>query len=268
MRQFPGRASYLIGYALACVHLNVAEETMASADPLARMNLPASESLKQKVRQQLDHMEDFCNSIELNLAADQVAQFAKKLQNEKLITPSQIGSETKHLYSLISNQMKGKLFLYVPDEYSKFVTGPHPFGEEVAKEFPSASFDIAEASICLVMERSTACVFHLMRTLEVGLSALGKVFGVSLAHTNWGPAIEQIGSRIKNMAQDPKWKAQPDWKDKQQFYSQVVSFLSVAKDAWRNYTAHGHSRYTPSEATLMYMNVKAFMEKAAQQLHE
>jgi hypothetical protein len=107
-----------------------------------------------------------------------------------------------------------------------------------------------------------------MRVLEVGLAALGKVFNASLAHTNWAPAIDQIESTIRGMGSDPTWRALQDWKDQQQFYAQAASFLAVVKDAWRNYTAHGHSRYTRDQAELMFMNVKAFMEKAAQRLQE
>jgi hypothetical protein len=42
-----------------------------------------------------------------------------------------------------------------------------PFGNEVAVAFPSATYDIREASNCFALERWPACVFHLMRTLEI-----------------------------------------------------------------------------------------------------
>jgi hypothetical protein len=158
--------------------------------------------------------------------------------------------------------------VYLPEGQAKFFELQEPFGAEVAKKFPSATLDIGEAASCYATTRSTACVFHLMRVLEVGLAALGKVYNISLAQTNWAPAIDQIESKIRGVGSDPAWRVQPDWKDQQQFYAQVASFLAVVKDAWRNYTAHGHSMYTQDQAELMFMNVKAFMEKAAQRLQE
>ena len=51
-----------------------------------------------------------------------------------------------------------------------------------------------------------------MRALEIGLTVLGAKFGVSLAHTNWAPAIEEIESKIRDMHRDPAWKNLSDCK--------------------------------------------------------
>ncbi len=211
-------------------------------------------------------MDEICDSIGLKYASQQVSRLAQSLEAAST-TPFQIANAARHLHDLILDQMKEKIFLFVPDEQAAFLK-QHAFGKDITDAFPSSTFDFSEARACYASARWTACVFHLMRSLEVGLAALGKVFGVSLAHTNWGPAIDQIESKIGKMGQDPTWKAQQDWKDQQQFYSQVISFLAVAKDAWRNYTAHGHSQYMKDQAALMYLNVKAFMDKAAERLHE
>ncbi len=83
-----------------------------------------------------------------------------------------------------------------------------------------------------------------MRVLGIGLGPLGKIFNVSLAHTNWAPAIEEIESKIRDMYKDPVWKALPDCKEQQEFYAQAASHFGVLKDAWRNYTAHARGKYT------------------------
>ena len=107
-----------------------------------------------------------------------------------------------------------------------------------------------------------------MRVLEVALVALGKVFGFSFSHTNWGPAIDQLESKIRGMGSDPAWKSMPDWKDQQEFYSQAVSFQGVTKDAWRNYTAHARGTFDPKNAKVMLVNVKLFMERISQRVSE
>lgn len=105
-----------------------------------------------------------------------------------------------------------------------------------------------------------------MRILELGLTALGKVFAVSLAHTNWHPAIIDIEKAVRNMGAAPN--KSPNWKDEQEFYSQAASSLMLLKDAWRNYTAHARGKYTEEEASQIMDNVKTFMQKLAARLTE
>ena len=145
---------------------------------------------------------------------------------------------------------------------------PNVFGDEVASKFPSTTFDVGNSAVCLATMMHTAAVFHLMRVLEIGLAALGKVFGVSLAHTNWAPAIEQIESKIRDMPKDPVWKALPDCKEQQEFYAQAASHFGILKDAWRNHTMHVRGKYTEDEAERIFENVKAFMQKLAERIQE
>jgi hypothetical protein len=139
----------------------------------------------------------------------------------------------------------------------------------IFNSFGSTKYDALEAFRCYALGRNTACVFHLMRVLELGLAALGNVFNVSLAHTNWAPAIDQIESRIGDMQKDPVWKMLPDCKVQQEFYSQAASYFGILKDAWRNYTAHARGKYDENEAGDILMSVRAFMQKlTAKGLHE
>jgi hypothetical protein len=130
--------------------------------------------------------------------------------------------------------------------------------------FPHTKYDATEAFKSYAMGRHTACVFHLMRVVEHGLTSLGSVFGVSLSHTNWAVAIERVESKIREMHKDSTWKLRADCKDLQQFYSQCVSHVGIIKDAWRNYTAHAHGKYDEQEALDIMTGVRAFMQKLAE----
>lgn len=152
-----------------------------------------------------------------------------------------------------------EFFIKTPEEF---------FSADVVKKFPSTAEEIAEACRCFAFGRNTACIFHLMRVLELGLTPLGAIFGVSLAHTNWAPALDQIESSIRKMSNDPSWTAQVDWRDQQEFYSQAASYFRVLKDAWRNHTAHARGRYDQSEAMDILVAVRGFMQKLATRLHE
>jgi hypothetical protein len=169
---------------------------------------------------------------------------------------------------LIHHDLEGFVFEAIPIHRVEFYEQQSLFGAEVHASFPSASFDIREAGNCYALGRWTASVFHLMRALEPGLTTLGALFGVTLSHTTWGPFIEQIESKIREMPKDPIWKAAPDWKEQQEFYAQAASHLGIVKDAWRNCTAHARGKYDEKEASDVMTGVRAFMEKLATRLHE
>jgi hypothetical protein len=159
-----------------------------------------------------------------------------------------------------------RLIRLLPERVGYYEQTEPIFGPSVADAFPSASFDIAESGKCFALNRNTACVFHLMRVLEIGLSILAAKFGVPSGHTNWHNIIEGIEKAVRNMGADPNRPT--DWKDQQEFFAQAASGFMFIKDAWRNYTAHARGKYTEDEAETMLINVRAFMQKLATRLHE
>lgn len=212
-------------------------------------------------------IEAACQHLEMKSSARHAARLLNGdlfAGRDGLSVLEKIGELRQH----ILEDMETKQFLYVEGSFSDYYNREELFGPEVADKFPSAAFDIREAGNCLALGRSTACVFHLMRVLEIGLTAVGKIFNVSLAHTNWEPAIKEIEAKIRGMRQDPNWKSVSDYKEQQEFYAQAISYLGVAKDAWRNYTAHVRGKFTEEEAALMVKNIKAFMQKISVRLSE
>jgi hypothetical protein len=182
------------------------------------------------------------SAIGLRITAETTVELAAKIEAEKPRRNFQwLMDQIENIQDLSKKEIDGKAFFYVPPERIKFfpkMKDPHIFGSAVGNAFPSAMYDIAEAGACLALDRASACVFHLMRALEVGLTVLGAKFGVSLAHTNWGPAIEQIERKISDLHTDASWKALPDYKEQQEFYAQAASHFRILKIAWRNYTMH------------------------------
>jgi hypothetical protein len=197
------------------------------------------------------------------------------------ITAAAIGE----VYRCFLAELKSQAFFFIPKHRARFYSdlvvewsdpvaqGPEIrvspfFHATIATAFPSAIYDMREAGNCYAVSRNTACVFHLMRVLEIALGALGSVFGVSLAHTNWAPAIDEIEKKIREMHKDPIWRALPDCKEQQEFYAQAASHFAVLKDAWRNYTAHVRGRYDEDEAESILRNIRDLMQKLATRLHE
>jgi hypothetical protein len=198
---------------------------------------------------------------------------------------SDYGVMLDNLHQRILDELQSRVFYGVPEEMvSKFFYFPNAnipasnrrlqqrppqsvFGEQVmAAFFRNDDHDPTEAINCLIQGRATACVFHLMRMLETGLTPLCSMFAVSLAHTNLGPALEELESRIKAMHKDPTWKALPEVKDRQEKYGQAASHFDTLRLAWRNYTAHGRGKYTEGEAARIFDNVSGFLQKTAAML--
>ena len=166
-----------------------------------------------------------------------------------------------------------KYFEVTSDKASYFEDSRHPFDDEgdptkpaVSVQFPSTVFDAAEASRCYALGRNTACVFHLMRVLEVGLGVLARRFNEPYDHTNWGDIINRLERDIRDIEKAPG--RPPDWKDEREFYSQCTSYFRVTNDAWRKYTAHARGKYDEQEALDLFGNVRGFMRKMAMKLSE
>jgi hypothetical protein len=163
----------------------------------------------------------------------------------------------------------GTCFRRVRDEGLTQFTVQAPrqfFGDPVLDSFPSTGADIEAVRDCLFSDHATACVYHLMRVLEIGLRSLADRFGVPSDHANWNTMIEKVEKAIRDMASDPNRAS--DWRDQQQFFSQAATHFMFLKDAWRNYTAHAHGQYTDEQADLILVNVRPFMQKLATRLHE
>jgi hypothetical protein len=236
--------------------------------PVAILHAPIKQETRDKAVEWLAHVREECEKIGLTISAETVTELVDGLDVHDW---QWLDHQLRGLQKMIRKEMKAKVFFYITPEKMRFwptQRAPYAFTEAVALAFPATTLDANEAGVCLATARATACVFHLMRVLEIALAALGKLFNVSLAHTNWAPAIEEIESKIRNMHKDPVWKAMSDCKEQQEFYSQAASHFGILKDAWRNYTAHARSVYTEESAALIFDNTKAFMQKLATRLHE
>jgi hypothetical protein len=89
---------------------------------------------------------------------------------------------------------------------------------------------------------------------------------VPFDHRSWNEVIEPIEKeirQIKNQRQKPE-----DWKADEQFYSEAAAQFMHFKNAWRNYTAHGHFNYTEDEAEAIFRHVRDFMVHISKRLKE
>ncbi len=262
------------------------EEWMNGPALLAAPQQLVDDNNYAKFKQDLQSIQSHCDFLNLEVTQCLLKDvFGFVEADYRKPTRQAIALKMGELHRALTAELNSRLFFFVPPHRARFVrlgyapgTGlqepPFFHGAEqkrlepVIAAFPSGAYDVRESGNCFMAGRNTACVFHLMRVLEIGLGVLGKEFGLSFSHTNWAPAIEEVERHIRDMHKDPKWKALPDYKEKQEFYAQAASYLGIVKDAWRNYTAHARGRYEEDEAESIYRNVGSFMLKLSTRLRE
>lgn len=234
---------------------------------------------RTRLREILELIDRSCQQIGLRNSAGATREFIEELTDEKTqISPSDVSKRVEEIDRAIRREMNLHLFMYIPIDRAEYCRSWGEsrraerkeeiplFGNIVKEKFPSTDYEITEAGNCFSVGRYTACVFHLMRVLEIGLILLAKKFNIPSDHTNWNPMIEGVEKAIRNMANDPNKLS--NWKEEREFYAQVVNLLALVKDGWRNYTAHARGKYDDEEAEVIMINVRAFMQKLATKLSE
>lgn len=155
-----------------------------------------------------------------------------------------------------------KLLRIFPDN-EQYYEQPRDKWGKVPDQFRSAIADLEEAGKCLALERSTACVFHLMRVMECGLKAVARELGIPYA-PSWESYLDQIDRQLRL-----KWvNKDPDWKKVEPFFRDVAANLYTIKVAWRNPTMHIVRNYTHEEAIDVHSSVRAFMRHLSEHVAE
>ena len=140
---------------------------------------------------------------------------------------------------------------------------------DVSTKYPEAIYEIDEAAKCLAVGRSTAAVFHLMRTMEIGIRAAARCLEIpdpiSPQDRSWG----KIQEKIKKNGIEVKW---PTVSSRHAgdgaFFEAIYASLDAVKNPWRNATMHVEKKYTEEEAEEIFNAVKAFMKKLASRCDE
>lgn len=87
--------------------------------------------------------------------------------------PNSTGAQAEQAFDDLNYRFQDEIyqirFFYVKPEKMDYFGLSAAFGADVAKNFPSAEYDIQEAANCYALGRYTATVMHSMRALEAGL---------------------------------------------------------------------------------------------------
>jgi hypothetical protein len=130
-----------------------------------------------------------------------------------------------------------------------------PFGDAVANKFKRAIDEIENAGNCLALRQPTACVFHLMRAMEIAVRQLGRRLNINITpQTTWRLMTDQMNAKIKTMpaAADAQKRKKNNWEAASMNLHHIGSVL-------RNNTMHPAASYTQAEARDVFNATRVFM---------
>ncbi len=229
------------------------------ADHCAVLGLVFSASYATEIIQTIKNKPAMMEALNLKLD--------RKSEIESL-APADIVKEVSILKKRIDDELQNRKFLAVSPAKSAFYHSQYLFGEQVFENFPAARFDVEEAGTCYACSRSTASVFHLMRTMEVGLRTLGASLNNPDLDPRRNPSWERILKPCDEELRKPIAQRSTEWRQDELFFSNATANLRAVKDAWRNPTLHVEINYDEERALEILNAVKSFMRHLAEKLHE
>ncbi len=174
----------------------------------------------------------------------------------------------RELERVVEDEVSLKTYFELAPDQALMFAATSPFGDEVRTAFPSAIFDIEEASKCLALDRATASVFHLMRVVEVGLRCLGRTLNDEKLDPRRNPSWDAILNKCDRQLSLPIVDRCSEWRKDNTFFSDATANIRAIKNAWRNPTLHVEQSYDPERGIEVYNAVKGFMRHLARKLNE
>jgi hypothetical protein len=239
---------------------SVSDPRSASAVPY---DAAANEEAILGVTDLVKECEDCC----LPSAADQFKRIYEKVSAGGL-TPSELNLLLPEAMNRIQDECKRHCVMLIEPDYVRYFSDPQFFDSKdpavnrVSGQFPSAGEDVAESGKCLACGRSTACVMHLNRVMEVGLRALAAALGIG-QQNDWGKYLEGIDKELQT-----RMKASGARTPDEQFYAEAHAMFDSVRRAWRNPTMHVEKTYTEERAEEILIAVRSFMRHLATKLDD
>jgi hypothetical protein len=233
-----------------------------------KMDQRVPEEFKQKTRRDIEQflrrLDDPFQKIGLRFSKKQVNWMLEDLKDVKCDLVK-IGQSFEELLSRISDEIEDKFFFDVEARKIEYYEKPRNlFGWRTIEKFSSIALEVEEAGKCYAVGRHTACAFHLMRVMEVGVRVLGKSLGLSTTNRSWDAILTKCDKELQKPTNDRS----PEWRTDDRFFSEATANLRAVKDAWRNPTMHIEHIYDEEKALDLSNAVRAFMRHLATKLSE
>lgn len=222
-----------------------------------KIKLELDQDARVKVQDILGNLKRICILSDLDQAiGPELDRFQEALARESLTKLSQ---RCNHLRYRIQDELESEFYFQVDRQDVRFYDKPDLFGSHVTAKFPKATYDIQRAGNCVALQQPDACIFHLMRALEVAVQQLSRRLGITVTHkTTWGVLTGNMDGKIKKMPE-----ATPKQKEKKDKWSEARANLHQVGQVWRNKTMHPAASYSRGQARDAFDAVRVFMSALA-----
>lgn len=216
-----------------------------------------SEKNATGLRERLDEFLTDARLTDLDLTTKGADRLRRELGPD--MSMADLAHRLQEVEQRLYDELSSRQFFYVENRNVPYYDEPLKGWDDVPDKFPSVISDIEEAGKCLSLSRATACVFHLMRVMEVGLQRLAKDLGIPYA-PSWESYINQINTKV---AEKHKKKG-IRWKRDEFYFKEIAGDLLTVKVSWRNPTMHIVRSYSPEEAERVFAAVRTLMQRIAE----
>jgi hypothetical protein len=181
------------------------------------------------------------------------------------------GKRLDELSSRFADETESTAFFFMTPEKRAYFEGRTPFTaksdpELIERQLPTIHREGLQAGKCFAIGQHTACVFHLLRSMEVAIKLVTVELGVteptSDSERSWGRRLPTIKAKL-----DQNHKANPNWPDKQ-FFELAHAFFEAVRNPLRNRTMHVDSEYDEESAQDIFNATGALMRHLATKLKE
>src|SRR6266446_7542838 len=126
-------------------------------------------------QQDVNRMRVLCEKFELESTLDQLGRIDITITKGDLDGAYKaFTNQTQQVWECLKTDLDKRLFLFMPLVEAQYYDQDELFGPEVKARFPEANKEIVAAGNCYATGNNTACVFHLMRAVELGARTMFK----------------------------------------------------------------------------------------------
>jgi hypothetical protein len=215
----------------------IAKMEMASTLGYGQIPSPTFYEVHSKT---FDELETVLCQLGLTGQADKAAELGRFMRIHNA-TPGL--TSIKNLSLLIHHDLDKFAFEAIPSDLAKYYNHPLEGWTGIIERF-GCSWDIEEASKCLALVRSTACVFHLMRVAERGVLDLQTFLERPDPKAHFGSVVAKLDA----LNTKTKFQELPEHlKPYRDFLIEIMAPLHAVKMSWRDKVAHVDGKIIPSE---------------------
>lgn len=177
--------------------------------------------------------------------------------------------EFQLLVDAVHAELRSVTFVALETQKSSYYSNMSIIQSEHAGKFPKATMELFHASNSYAFELDTACVFHCMRAVELGLRSVGKSFGIEyekpIELMDWADILNPIQRKIKALENT---QATIERDSDLEFYSHVAAQFQYFKQGWRHRTMHARADYSAVQAKIVLEHAISFFEILSTRLSE